>query len=182
MKVLFLEDVPGTADAGQVKEVKNGFARNYLIPRKFAVQATANELQRINAIHRQAQGKRLQLSGDARRVAEALEGQAVTIEMRVGPSGRLFGAVTGRRIAEELNQLTAQQLDHRNVLLSTAIHAPGDYDVTVRLYREVTSQIKVRIVPEGYQPGDALPVGPAAEETEEAAADESESKEAPEQS
>ena len=106
MRVLFLEDVPGTADAGEVKEVKNGFARNYLIPRQLAVQATPGQLQRLNAINRQAQEKRLKLSGDARLVAQALEGQTVVIEMRVGPTGRLFGAVTTRRIAEELNRLT----------------------------------------------------------------------------
>ena len=161
MRVLFLEDVPGTADAGEVKEVKNGFARNYLIPRQLAVQATPGQLQRLNAINRQAQEKRLKLSGDARLVAQALEGQTVVIEMRVGPTGRLFGAVTTRRIAEELNRLTERGLDHRNVLLGSPIHEPGDYPVSIRLYREVTSQVNVRVVREGYQQEEEAASGQA---------------------
>lgn len=154
MKVLFLEDVPGTADAGEVKEVKNGFARNYLIPQKFAVQATANELQRIHSIQRLAEDKRDRLSTEARKVAETLEGQVVSVEMRVGPSGRLFGSVTSQRISEQLNQSLSQPLDHRNILLGAPIREPGDHSVTVRVYREVTSQITVRVVAEGYVPED----------------------------
>jgi large subunit ribosomal protein L9 len=150
MRVLFVEDVVGTADAGEVKEVKNGFARNYLLPRKLAVAATPDHLQRIQKIQREAQDTRVKLSKDAKLVAEALDGRTITIEMKVGPTGRLFGSVTGRRIAEEVHQLTELSLDHRSILLGTAIHEPGDYDVTVRLYREVTSQVKLRVVPEGY--------------------------------
>ncbi len=150
MRVIFLEDVPGTADAGEVREVKNGFARNYLMPRKLAAPATPGQLQRINTIQKDAEQKRLKLSDDAKVVAEALDGQEITIEARVGPTGRLFGAVTSRHIADELNKLTEGSLDHRNVLLGATIHDPGEYDVPVRLYREVTSQIKVHVVPEGY--------------------------------
>jgi large subunit ribosomal protein L9 len=150
MKVIFLEDVPGTGDAGEVKEVKNGFARNFLLPRKLATPATKNNLQRGNIIEKGAQQKRLKLSDDARVVAGALDGMAITIEVRVGPTGRLFGAVTGRHIADEVNKLTDRDLDHRSILLGDAIHDPGDYDVTVRLYRDVTAKIKVSVVPEGY--------------------------------
>ena len=155
MRVLFVEDVQGTADAGEVKEVKNGFARNYLLPRSLAVPATPDQLQRIKNIERGAQQKRLKVSDDAQIVAGALDGQTVTIEVRVGPTGRLFGTVTGRHIAEELGMLTTWSLDHRNVLLGEAIHAPGDYDVPVRLYRDVVCQVKVRVVPEGYPQEEA---------------------------
>ena len=150
MKVIFLQDVPGTADAGEVKEVKNGFARNYLLPRNLAAPATLDQLRRTGNIQKAAQGTRLKLSDDAQVVAKALEGQQVTIEVRVGPTGRLFGAVTGRHIADELNKLMERDLDHRSILLGEAIHDPGDYDVNVRLYRDVTAQVKVRVVPEGY--------------------------------
>jgi large subunit ribosomal protein L9 len=150
MKVIFLEDVPGTAEAGEVKEVKNGFARNFLLPRELAAPATKNQLQRLNIIEKGAQQKRLKLSDDARVVAGALDGTAITIEVRVGPTGRLFGAVTGRHIADEVNKLTDRDLDHHSILLGDAIHDPGDYDVKVRLYRDVTAQIKVSVVPEGY--------------------------------
>ena len=83
----------------------------------------------------------------------------VVVEARVGPSGRLFGAITGRHIAERLSELTGRTLDHRQVLLGEAIHDPGDYNVNIRLYREVTATVKVSVVPEGYP--DGLPEGMA---------------------
>ena len=155
MKVIFLEDIPGTADAGEVKEVKNGFARNYLLPRELAVPATPDQLQRLGSIQRSAEKKRLQTSKEMGTVAEALEGTIVTIEARLGPTGRLYGAVTSRHVAEALTKQTERQLDHRHVLLPEAIHAPGDYPVTVRLYRDVTAQVTVSVVAEGYVPEDA---------------------------
>ncbi len=155
MKVIFLEDIPGTADAGEVKNVKNGFARNYLLPRELAVPATHDQLQRLGTIQRAAEKKRLQTSKEMATVAEALEGTIVTIEARLGPTGRLYGAVTSRHVAEALTKQTERELDHRHVLLPEAIHAPGNYPVTVRLYRDVTAQVTVSVVAEGYVPEDA---------------------------
>ena len=149
MKVVFVEDVPGSADAGETKVVKNGFARNYLLPRNLAVPATAGNLQRVRTIEKEAQEKRLRLSSDAQLVAGALEGKEITLAVRVGPTGRLFGAVTTKHIADELKKLMERELDHRSILLGEGIHQPGDYDVTVRLYRDVTSRVKVHVVPEG---------------------------------
>ncbi len=150
MKVVFLEDVPGTADAGEVKQVKNGFARNYLLPNNLAAPATATALQGIRRIQEAAQDTRLKISEDARVVAKALEGQHVTIEVRVGPSGRLFGSVTSRNIAEELTKLTGREVDHRSIMLGESIHDAGDYDIPIRVYREVTATVKVSVIPEGY--------------------------------
>ena len=150
MKVIFLEDVPGTADAGEVKEVKNGFARNYLLPQGLAAPATHDQLQRLRSIQQLAGEKRLEQTEDMAVVAKALEGTTVTIEGRVGPTGRLYGAVTSRHIAEELAKLTDRPLTHTNIHLGDAIHEPGDYPVTVHLYREVNAQVTVSVVPEGY--------------------------------
>jgi len=163
MRVIFLEDVPGTADAGEIREVKNGFARNYLLPRNLAAPATPGQLQRVAMILKEADKKRLHLADAAKDVALAMEGQRLTVEARVGPSGRLFGAVTGRHIADELNKLTTAGLDHRNILLGAAIHAPGEYTVPVRLYRDVTAQITVSVVPEGYA-GQEVPAIDSEEE------------------
>jgi large subunit ribosomal protein L9 len=155
MKVIFLEDVVGTADAGEVKEVKNGFARNFLLPRGLAAPATADQLQRINAIEKAAHGKRLKFSEEWGTVAEAMEGTGVSVEVRVGPSGRLFGSVTSRHIAEKLTEATGRQIDHRQVLLGEAIHEPGDYPVAIRLYRDVHANVIVSVIPEGYSPEEA---------------------------
>ncbi|MBM3939618.1 MAG: 50S ribosomal protein L9 [SAR202 cluster bacterium] len=150
MKVIFLEDVPGTADAGEVKDVKNGFARNFLLPRELAAPATADNLQRIRAIEKAANERRLKYSEEWKTVAKALEGRHITVEARVGPTGRLFGAITGRQIASELSKQIGRDLDHRMVLLSQAIHEPGDQNVTIRLYRNVQAHVKVSVVPEGF--------------------------------
>ena len=153
MRVIFLEDVAGTADAGEVKDVKNGFARNYLLPRGLAAPATADQLQRTRSIEKAARDKRLKHSQEWGAVADLINGTEVSIEVRGGPSGRLFGAVTGRHIADKLSEATGREVDHRQVLLGAAIHEPGDYPVTVRLYREVTAEVRVAVVPEGYVPG-----------------------------
>ena len=155
MKVIFLEDVAGTADAGEVKEVKNGFARNYLLPRALAAPATPDQLQRARAIEKAAREKRVKYSQEWGEVAALIDGTEVAVEVRVGPSGRLFGSVTGRAIAEKLTEATGRAIDHRQVLLGSAIHELGDYPVTLRLYRDVTAEVKVSVVPEGYLPGEA---------------------------
>ncbi|MEE8517612.1 MAG: 50S ribosomal protein L9 [Dehalococcoidia bacterium] len=155
MKVVFLTDVAGTADAGEVKEVKNGFARNFLLPQGLAAPATPNQLQRIHAIEKAAQETRLQFSTEWSDVAKIVEGMNIPIEVRVGPTGRLFGSVTGRQIAEKLTEATGRDIDHRQVLLGAAIHEPGDFPVTVRLYREVQAEVIVSVIPEGYTAEEA---------------------------
>ena len=90
--------------------------------------------------------------------------------MRVGPTGRLFGSVTGRNIADRLSESTGRTIDHRQVLLGSAIHEPGDYQVTVRLYREVTAQVNVSVVPEGYEAAAAQEAEESSEEAAEEAA------------
>ena len=150
MQVIFLQDVPGTADAGEIKEVKNGFARNYLLPKGLAAPATKDSIQRINAIEKSAKELRLKQSSDWQVVADAIAGIKIEIEARVGPNGRLFGAVTGRHVADRLSQITERKLDHRQVLLGEAIHDPGDYEVKVRLYREVQATVNLSVIPEGY--------------------------------
>jgi large subunit ribosomal protein L9 len=150
MNVIFLEDVAGTADAGEIKEVKNGFARNYLLPKHLAAPATPDQLQRVKAIEKAAQANRLKFSQEWATVAETMTGLNVVVEVRVGPSGRLFGAVTGRHIADALTEATGRKIDHHQILLGEAIHEPGDYPVGIRLYREVSAQVVVSVIPEGY--------------------------------
>jgi large subunit ribosomal protein L9 len=168
MKVVFLEDVAGTADAGEVKEVKNGFARNFLLPKGLAAPATQDQLQRVTAIEKVAQENRLKFSNEWTVVAEAMEGTMVEVSVRVGPSGRLFGAVTGRNIAEKLTEVTGREIDHRQVLLGTAIHEPGEYPVAVRLYRDVHANVIVSVIPEGLTAEEAAALA-AADQQERAA-------------
>ena len=148
MKVVFLEDVPGVADAATVKNVKNGYARNYLLPRKLAAPATPTELQALDRIEKAAQVKRNKFSADAQDVELSIQGATLNLELRAGPTGRLFGAVTGRMIANQLSKLTNWPLDHRNVILGESIKDVGEYEVNIRIYRDVVTSVKVNVAAE----------------------------------
>ena len=180
MRVIFLKDVPETADAGEVKEVKNGFARNYLLPKGLAAPATPDQLQRVRAIEKAAQETRLKFSEEWGVVAEAMNGTTVQVKVRVGPSGRLFGSVTGRAIAEKLTEATGRQIDHRQVLLSTAIHETGDFPVSIRLYRDIHAEVTVSVKAEDLSPEEAAAMEAFAEQELPEALDDVPSEDQPE--
>ena len=152
MRVVFLEDVQGVAQGGEVKEVKNGFARNYLIPMSLAVPATHNALQRVERLKRQAETDRIKRLKDTRALAEELDGVQVNIEMRAGASGRLFGSVTSSIIADELSRLTDREIDRRTVELAEPIRELGASDVTIRLLPEIGASVKVLVYATGTEP------------------------------
>ena len=125
MRVVFLEDVAGVAQGGDVKEVKNGFARNYLIPKNLAVPATHNALQRIKRLAREADVVRLKRLNDMRELAQELNESRVKVEMRAGASGRLYGSVTNAIIADELSRMVDGEIDRRMVLLDEPLRELG---------------------------------------------------------
>ncbi len=156
MRVVFLEDVPGVAHGGDVKEVKNGFARNYLIPKSLAVPATHNALQRVEKLSSSAGINRIKLLEDMKQLAEAVEGTQVNVEMRAGSTGRLYGSVTNAIIAESLSELTANEIDRRTIEIAEPIRDLGVYDLNVRLHPEVKTTIKVVVHPAGTDPTETI--------------------------
>ena len=149
MRVVFLEDVPGVAQGGDVKEVKNGFARNYLIPKRLATPATHNALQRIRKLQRQAEETRVKRLADMRELAAALSGTQVSVEMRAGSSGRLYGSVTSAIVAERLGEITEKDIDRRTVELAEPIRDLGVYELALRLHPEVEARVSVLVHPAG---------------------------------
>ncbi|MCH8229524.1 MAG: 50S ribosomal protein L9 [Chloroflexi bacterium] len=146
MKVLFLQDVRPTTRAGDVKEVKNGFARNYLIPQGFAVQATEHELRRAAGLRQQADDRRLQEARAWQEVADALQDEKVRIEVRTGPTGRLYGSVTNTMIAAELARMTGREIDRKGIQIPAPIRAVGDYKIPARLVEGVSATLVVEVV------------------------------------
>lgn len=148
VKVVFLEDVPGTAKIGDIKEVKPGFARNYLLPRRLAAPATPAIVK--SAEQRAVKEARLQEARDtdARAVAERLQAQTLQFTARAGPSGKLFGSVGTGDIAGKVAELTGAEFDRHNVLMPDTIKELGDYVVNVRLTRNVTAALNVEVVGE----------------------------------
>ena len=149
MRVVFLEDVPGVAQGGEVKEVKNGFARNYLIPKSLATPATHNALQRVAKLARQAEVTRIKRLDDMRELAAEIGGTQIDVEMRAGSTGRLYGSVTTAVIAARLSEMTEKEIDRRTVELDEPIRDLGEYDVTLRLHPEVEAGVSVLVYPTG---------------------------------
>ena len=148
MKVVFFEDVEGTAQVGEVKEVKNGFARNFLLPRGVAGATTKDNLPRANSLAQKEARRQEKLDGEARGVAGKLEGYTVTLEARVGETGRLFGSITNRDIAEALTAKAGVEVDSHIVLLPEPIRDIGPRPVTIKFTRNVTVDVTVDVVPD----------------------------------
>ena len=143
MRVLFLEDVTNVANAGEVKEVANGFARNYLLPKNLATVATPEQLKRIAKLQRTAEERRVRETGDWRALARILEGTILRIPGKVGPTGKFYGAISVTRIIEDLEAATNQRVLRRAVELSEPIREPGTYSINLRLHQKVSAEITV---------------------------------------
>ena len=146
MKVIFLQDVKKLGKKGDVIEASDGYARNYLFPKKLATEATANELHVLNAKKENERKKKLAELEEAQKLAAELKGKEVTIEAKAGDGGRLFGAITNKDVAEAINSKFNLSIDKKKVVIGT-IKVAGGYDVEVKLYPEVSTKMKVVIVP-----------------------------------
>lgn len=148
MKVVFLEDVAGTARIGDIKEVKPGFARNYLLPRKIAMAATPSVIKSVE--QRAAREARLQEArdNDARALAARLEGAAFSFTAKAGSTGKLFGSVGTADIAGRVGETLGTEFERQNVVLAEPIKELGDYEVIVKLSRNVGATVTVSVVGE----------------------------------
>ncbi len=173
MKVVFLESIEGTAIVGDVKEVKNGFARNYLLPRGLAAPAKEPYLERARAGAVREARKQEALDKDATVIAERLEGEKITMIARVGEQGKLYGSITSVHIAEEVTKLIGHEepFDHRKVLLPEAIKEVGVQPVRLRFTRNVEAAIEVEVVAEELEEDD-VPIDPDADPDAESSGDE----------
>ena len=152
MKVVFLEDVEGVAQGGEVKVVKNGFARNYLLPKNLAAPATHNNLQRIEKLRRQANVDRVEKLEDMKSVAEGINDTEIVMEMRAGANDRLYGSVTGTMIADSVTDKTGISVERRWVQLDNPIRETGEFDVSIRLHSDVSANVRVIVHATGQDP------------------------------
>ncbi len=148
MKVVFFEDVEGTAQVGEVKVVKNGFARNFLLPRGIAGPVTPPNLQRANSLAEKEARRQAKLDGEAEVHKERLDGYTVSFEARVGETGRLYGSVTSRDVAQKLEESTGIEVDSRGILLAEPIRELGSKTVTIRFTRNVSAEITITVDPD----------------------------------
>lgn len=147
MKVILSKDVQGTGKAGEVKDVADGYARNYLIPRKLAIPATGGALKNVEAKKASEQKKAAAEEASARALADRLTSAPVVLTAKVGDQGRLYGSITSGDIADQLSAQLRQPIDKRKIELDEPIRQLGTFEVTIRLHRAVTAAVKVDVQP-----------------------------------
>ena len=147
MRVVFLDDVEGVARAGEIKNVADGYARNFLLPRGLAAAATAAYVQRAAARARALGKEQEKLDDEARAIAAKLSATPIVLRARVGEQGRLYGSVTSSDIAEEVSKIADRAVEHRHVLLDAPIKEVGLREIGIVLTRNVRALITVEVAP-----------------------------------
>ncbi|CUT02166.1 50S ribosomal protein L9 [Candidatus Kryptobacter tengchongensis] len=145
MKVILRQDFENLGKFGDIVEVKEGYARNFLIPRKIALPATPGNIKMIETEKKQKAFKLERERVSAQQLAEKLSGIEITIPMRAGENERLFGSVTAQMIVNELEKL-GFEIDRRKILLDEPIKMLGKYEIPIRLHPDVSAKIKVNVV------------------------------------
>ena len=168
MKVVFLETVEGSGSMGEVRDVANGYARNFLLPRGLAAPATPTLLRRADALAEIEEERQRVQDGHAHELVGKLEGETLVMAVRVGEQGRLYGSVTSVDIAEKAGEILDEELDRRRVLLPEVIRSVGLNTVPIRLSRNVTAEVQVAVVdaeaPEGVEAAVLELLAPPVEE------------------
>ena len=145
MKVIFLKDVKGKANKGEVKNVPDGYARNYLLKNKLAEEATAGNMKALEAQKRKSNQMEQQEKEDAMNLKDKLAELTIEIKAKSGESGRLFGSITSKQIAEALNKQHGYKVDKRKIELDQPIRALGYTTLPVKLHPEVSGSVKVHV-------------------------------------
>ncbi len=148
VKVILIADVKGVGKKGEVKEVSDGYARNYLIPRKLAVEATEGNLKHLKDELKQKEEKVERIRKKSEELLGRLKKKVWEIKVKAGEKGKLFGSLTSGNIAERLSQASGEEIDKRWVKVKKPIKEVGEYDIEIKLPGGVKGKVKVRIVPE----------------------------------
>ncbi len=143
MKLLLEQDVKGTGKKGEIVDVSDGYARNFLLPRKLATPADAQSVNAANIQKSAAAHRKFQAGLAARELAKQLEGAVVTVKAKVGENGHLFGAITGKEISAALKEQKQVDVDKKKIALSDPIRALGEYTIRVSIYENTFANIKV---------------------------------------
>ena len=145
MKVILLQDVKAKGKKGQMIEVSDGYARNYMLPRKLAIEATADAVNTMRMNDKATQERIAKEKAEAMEISKKLRELTITVMSKGGGSGKLFGSITSQEIAEALKNASGITLDKRKIVISDPIKNVGTYTVTCKLGYEITAPLTVRI-------------------------------------
>ncbi len=149
MKVVFLEDVPKVAKLGEIKEVADGYGRNFLIPKKLAALVAPGVTDRLKAQRRAQAKKQSQIEAELAQTAKELDGKEVILKAKAGTKDRLYGRVTSADIATELERTIGVVVDKRKIELDEPIRQLGSYEVLIKLGKDIMPKIRVTVTEEG---------------------------------
>ncbi len=146
MKIIYLQDVKGSGKKGEVKNVADGYARNMLIPKGLAVEATASNLSKLAGQQSSVQHKIDTEKKAASEAAETVKGKKVIIKAKAGSNDRLFGSVTASHVADALNEQLGVKVEKKKISLSSDIKNFGSYSATVKFHTGISEKIDVEVV------------------------------------
>jgi len=146
VKVVFLQDVPKVAKAGEIKEVADGYGRNFLIPQKLAQLANSTALSAMEVQLKIKARQQAQEQEGLAEVAQQLEGKEITLKAKVGAKEHLYGSITSADIATELQNITGLVVDKRKVEVTEPIRKLGTHEVAIRLAKDIIPKIKVIVI------------------------------------
>jgi len=146
MKVILLEDIKGTGKKDQIINAADGHAKNYLFPKKLAIEATKENISALAFKQKKEEEKRAQELAEAKELAKKIEDQSLKISVKTGEGGKLFGAVTNKEIAHALEEQGSIKIDKKKITLKDGIKSVGATVVDVKLHTSVVAKLKVSIV------------------------------------
>ena len=146
MKVILLEDVKSLGKKGEIVNVSDGYARNYVLPKKLGVEASSANMNVLKLQKQNAEKVAQEQLEAARQLAETLETKEVVVRMKSGEGGRAFGSVSSKEIASAAKEQCGLELDKKKIQLPEAIKALGAYEVSIRLHPQVTGKLRVKVV------------------------------------
>ena len=145
MKVILQQDIKGKGKRGQMIEVSDGYARNYMLPRKIAVEATADNVNTMRMNDKAQQEKRQKEREEAFAISKKMKDMVVVVRAKGGGAGRLFGSVTTQEIAEAIQKQEGISIDKRKIVLEEQIKTVGEYTVKIKLGYEINAELKLRV-------------------------------------
>ena len=155
MKVIFLEDVTNVAKAGDIKDVADGYGRNFLLPKKLAVVSRPGAVAAVKAqIAAKAETEQM------RKLAAEIEGKEITLKVKMGAKERMHGSITSANIATELQNIIGQAVDKRKIGLSDPIKQLGSFDIAIKLAKGIEPKIKLNVIEKDKEPEKEVLVEP----------------------
>lgn len=145
MRIILLQDHEGLGSAGDQQDVKDGYARNYLIPKGVALKADKNSLKRFQEMARLKEMRKDRALKKSKELAEKLRSLSLTVPVQVGEEDRVFGAVTSLEIAQQLKE-KGYEIDKRQIMLGEPIKALGIFEIPIKLHSEITTSVKLWVI------------------------------------